>query len=252
MKHFFLAAFILFTTATLPSVAAADDDASRAQSLTATALAQVLMGYKAYQIGDLAGALQAWEPVADIAPHNVQFLLGQLVAEGVNAAADPSHAITILTEPAEHGHTNSQFLIGKLAESMGSPGDYKTAANWYLKAATSGMAQAQNNLGVLYANDKVSPPACVDDYVLGAKYWFGLAAAQGFADAQFNLGILYQRGKAEKADPVYALAWLVLAARQGHNQALVSLNTLEPHLTPVQLDETKTLLDSGILESTGG
>ncbi|MBT3397157.1 MAG: sel1 repeat family protein [Alphaproteobacteria bacterium] len=105
------------------------------------------------------------------------------------------------------------------------------------------MVQAQNNLGVLYANDLIAP----GEDGLGAKHWLGLAAAQGFADAQFNLGSLYERGALIEADPPRALAWFILAARQGHGGALTLADALQAILTPAQLSQVNTLLDSGTL-----
>ena len=83
MKRTFLAASLLFTAAAWPLAAVADDEAARARALTPNALAQVLAGYQAYQAGNAAGAIAAWQPVADVAPHNLQFQLGDLVARGM-------------------------------------------------------------------------------------------------------------------------------------------------------------------------
>jgi len=242
MKRTFLAASLLFTAAAWPLAAVADDEAARARALTPNALAQVLAGYQAYQAGNAAGAIAAWQPVADVATHNLQFQLGNLVARGMGTGADPALAMKILAEPAEHGHEGAQFLMGVLTESTGSP-DFVAAGDWYRKAATSGMAQAQNNLGVLYANGLVVP----GEDGLGAYHWLGLAAVQGLADAQFNLGSLYERGGLIEADRARALAWFILAARQGHGGALTLADALQAALTPAQLSQVNTLLDLGTL-----
>ena len=242
MKRTLLAASLSFTVAAWPLASAADDDAARARALTPAALAQVLEGYQAYQSGDAAGAIQAWLPVTDVAPHKVQFQLGDLIARGMGTGKDSALAMTILAESAEHGHEGAQFLIGVLTESAAAP-EFSAAGNWYRQAASTGMAQAQNNLGVLYANGLISP----GDDGLGAEYWLAMAAAQGFADGQFNLGSLYERGEATQADPVRALAWFTLAARQGHSGALTSADTLQARLTPAQLSQVNTLLNLGTL-----
>ena len=238
MKRTLFAASLCFSAAAWPLASAADDDAARARALNPLALAQVLAGYQAFKSGDAAMAIQAWQPVADVAPHQVQFHLATLIAD-----TDPGLAISILAAPAEKNHTDAQFLLGLLLESTGFPVDFAGAGNWYRKAAERGMSQAQNNLGVLYANGLIAP----GDDGFGAEHWLALAAGQGFADGQFNLASLYERGEAILADPVRALAWFILAARQGHGGALTLADALQAALTPAQLSQVNTLLDSGTL-----
>jgi TPR repeat protein len=238
MKRTLLAASLCFFAAAWPLAAAADDDAARARALNPDALAQVLAGYEAFQSGDANRAIQSWQPVADVAPHQVQFHLATLIA-----GTDPALAISILAAPAEKNHADAQFLLGLLLESTGSPIDFAAAGDWYRQAAASGIAQAQNNLGVLYANGLIAP----GDDGFGAEHWLVMAAAQGLADGQFNLASLYERGEAIPADPVRALAWFILAARQGHGGALTLADAMQAALTPAQLSQVNTLLDSGTL-----
>ena len=240
MKRILLAAS-LFGTVAWPMAAAADDDAERARALTPPALAMVLAGYEAFRAGDAAGAIQAWQPVAEVAPHQVQFHLADIIARGLGGDADPALAIGILAAPARNNHTDAQFLLGVLIETTGAPPDFAAAGDWYRKAGLSGMARAQNNLGILYANGHLEPGA--DG--LGAEHWLTLAAAQGFADAQFNLGALYQRAGLVAPDSVRALAWFILAARQGNAAARSLVEAMQADLTPAQLTAVNTLLDSG-------
>src|SRR5689334_6799617 len=54
---------------------------------------------------------------------------------------------------AEAGDANAQYNIGMLyARGQGVPQDYRQAAEWYRKAAEQGVAAAQYNLGVMCAN----------------------------------------------------------------------------------------------------
>jgi TPR repeat protein len=59
--------------------------------------------------------------------------------------------------------------------------DYAEAAKWFHLAAGQGRADAQSNLGVMYAEGDGVPP----DYVQ-AFMWFSLAAAQNHKDAIKN------------------------------------------------------------------
>ena len=57
--------------------------------------------------------------------------------------------------------------------STGKP-DYKTAAQWFRKAAEHGIADSQYNLGILYARG-----IGVEQNLAESYKWFSLAAAQG-------------------------------------------------------------------------
>ena len=75
-------------------------------------------------------------------------------------------------------------------------GDYATALHFWRPLAERGVAQAQNNLGLMYANGQGVPQ---DD--AEAVKWFRLAAEQGDvykqhkldADAQLQIGIKEDR-----------------------------------------------------------
>src|SRR3954468_412302 len=67
-----------------------------------------------------------------------------------------------------------------------SRGDYATALRLFRQLADQGRANAQYNLGVMYAKGRGVPENDVE-----AVKWFRLAADQGYAAAQFNLGAEY-------------------------------------------------------------
>src|SRR5262249_32953326 len=56
--------------------------------------------------------------------------------------------------------------------------NYKSAAQWFRKAADRGVSDSQFNLGILYARG-----IGVDQNLAESYKWFSLAAAQGDADA---------------------------------------------------------------------
>ena len=67
---------------------------------------------------------------------------------------------------------------------MGVPEDDAEAVKWYRKAAEQGLAQAQNNLGSMYARGEGVP----EDYVK-AHMWWSLAKAQGHEKAAKGLDV---------------------------------------------------------------
>jgi len=75
--------------------------------------------------------------------------------------------------------------------------------------AEAGDADAQYNLGFMYANGQGVP---LDD--AEAVRWYRLAADQGHAPAQANLGKMYAIGAGVQQDDAVAAQWLQLAADQ--------------------------------------
>ncbi|WP_127201837.1 tetratricopeptide repeat protein [Neisseria meningitidis] len=80
-----------------------------------------------------------------------------------------------------------------------------------LQAAEQGDADAQNNLGAMYAEGQ---GVRRDD--AEAVRWFRKAADQGLAQAQFNLGAMYYKGHGVRQDLVLAQEWLGKACQNGN------------------------------------
>jgi len=89
-------------------------------------------------------------------------------------------------------------------------GDSATALRLFRPLADQGKADAQYNLGFMYANGL----GVGKDFAEAAK-WYRLAADQGNAHAQFGLGIMYYDGRGVPEDDVEAAKWYRLAADQG-------------------------------------
>src|ERR1700689_1592024 len=73
---------------------------------------------------------------------------------------------------------------------QGVPQDYVAAANWYLKAAEQGYAEAQYHLGQMFAIGQGIPHNDAE-----AAKWYRKAAEQGIPLAQHNLGTMYVFGQ---------------------------------------------------------
>ncbi|CFA02661.1 sel1 repeat protein [Neisseria meningitidis] len=80
-----------------------------------------------------------------------------------------------------------------------------------LQAAEQGDADAQNNLGAMYAEGQ---GVRQDD--TEAVRWFRQAADQGLAQAQFNLGAMYYKGHGVRQDRALAQEWLGKAGQNGN------------------------------------
>jgi len=95
------------------------------------------------------------------------------------------------------------------------------AFKWMLKAANSGHAAAQNNIGLSYL------------HALGATKnektafsWFDKAAKQGLPYAQSELAMLYYEGRGVEKDTQKAYDWWLSAAKQEDEYAQFNLASL--------------------------
>ncbi|MDA0653850.1 MAG: hypothetical protein O2905_04815 [Proteobacteria bacterium] len=176
MKRSLLTAAILFALAAFP--ARADDDADRARVLSPAALAAVLEGYAAYQAGEHAAAVAAWEPVVRNAPHRAQYLYARIRADGAGSAPDPAAAAEALADAAAHGHAEGQYLLGL---ALWSAGDAESGIEWLHAAANQNWAEAHYALGQLFeAGDGVDqdPVEALVRYGLAIHFGHPLAIAR--------------------------------------------------------------------------
>ncbi|MCH8325869.1 MAG: sel1 repeat family protein, partial [Bacteroidetes bacterium] len=96
-------------------------------------------------------------------------------------------------------NTKAQFQLGYL---YNNGRDYQKSFYWFEKAAEQGVAAAQYNLGIIYA----------DGYGVlkdnkEAITWYKKAANQGYAKAQYDLGVLYSKGELVLKDYKEAITW---------------------------------------------
>ena len=106
--------------------------------------------------------------------------------------------------------------------------------------AELGIAGAQFNLGVMYANGR---GVLQDDFE--AVHWYRRAADQGLAGAQFNLGVMYANGRGVLQDYVQAHMWFNLGASRStgeeRERAVRSRDVIADELTPDDLSEAQRL-----------
>ncbi|MDE0391636.1 MAG: tetratricopeptide repeat protein [Rhodospirillales bacterium] len=109
-------------------------------------------GQSAYERGDIAAALEAWQPLAEAGDARAQAALGSLYIHGNGVAVDYAEALRWTRKAAEQGDVTGQFNMGTIyAGGLGVERDYGTAADWFARAAEQDDAASRFNLGVLYA-----------------------------------------------------------------------------------------------------
>ena len=116
---------------------------------------------------------------------------------------------------AEQGDAEAQFNLGFMyANGEGIPQDDAEAVRWFRLAAEQGHAEGQHSLGAMYYRGR----GVREDDAEAAR-WYRLAADQGNAEAQLALGVMYATGAGVLKDDAEAARWVRLAAEQGDANA---------------------------------
>ncbi|MBN8938848.1 MAG: SEL1-like repeat protein [Rhizobiales bacterium] len=121
-----------------------------------------------------------YQRAADAGLAPAQYRLGSLYEKGTGVARDLPRARGLYEKAAEAGNGKAMhnlavmFAQGALSERP----DYRTAAQWFRRAADFGVADSQFNLGILYARG-----LGVDQSLAESYKWFALAALGGDQDA---------------------------------------------------------------------
>jgi len=112
--------------------------------------------------------------------------------EGHDIPKDPDKSLELLTEDAETGRPESQYLLAKALLDINTgenKPDYESAAIWCRKAADQGYLKAQTLLGQMYRSATGVP----QDYRQALKL-LTAAAGRGDGQAEAYLGYMNLRG----------------------------------------------------------
>lgn len=135
---------------------------------------------------------------------------------------DYGRAFKEFKKMAEKGFAEAQNNLGAMyADGRGVSRDLTEAVKWYRKAAEQGSAVAQKNLAYMYINGLGLPKDPVE-----AERWYRRAAEQGNAFAQNNLGAIYANGLGVAENPAEAEKWFRKAVEQGLPEAQNNLRNL--------------------------
>ena len=159
-----------------------------------------------------------WLPEAQNGNPEAQYKLAHLYIGGFYSTneglmKDLQEAEKWLLRAAEHGHADAQYDLG-IIYAQGPLKDPEKAIKWLTVAAEKGRPEAQYNLGYMYATG-----AGVGVDFGSAETWIRKSAMQGFPQAQFMLGGMYYEGKGVTQDATEAYAWWTLARDDGYSDA---------------------------------
>lgn len=167
----------------------------------------------------------------ELSPEEKSALLNQIMPSAANEPT-PEEKFLKLRKDAESGDAKAQNALGVMyytGEAISKDASGKTLSNdpekaaaWFHRSAAQGYADAQFNLGLLYANGEGVPkdPA-------KAVELFQKAADQDNADAQNNLGVMYYSGEGVPRDTAKAAEWFKKAAAHGNADAQANLDAMK-------------------------
>lgn len=135
---------------------------------------------------------------------------------------DLKDAVEWIRRAAESGYADAQCELGHaFEEGRGLPKNVAEAARWYRKAADQGNASAQTAIGRL---TELGEGAVAN--LTEALGWYRKAAEQGHAEGQYRLAQLHAKGAAGQQHFAEAANWYRRSAEQGYAAAQVALGSL--------------------------
>ena len=193
-----------------------------ASALAADLQADFQTGLDAYNKGDYATALKAWQPLAQQGDANAEYNLGLLYARGQGVPQDYKQAAAWYEKAAQQDVPAAEYNLGVMyANGQGVPANPQEASKWFLKAAQKGVGEAVAGLATVYSEGE----GAFRNYAEAEKY-YRQAAEAGVASAAFNLGVMYDVGQGVQQSYSEALKWYHQAADAGYASAMTNIAIL--------------------------
>jgi TPR repeat protein len=188
--------------------------------------AQFQLGRAYAANGQLAEAIAAYRKAIDKGSSAAMVELGILYAAGSGVDKDEAQARALFERAAAAGNPRGVTRLTALSSGGGGgggpPTDPAQARAMLAKAAEANSAEAQYQLGVMYAEGTGGPK---DD--VAARAMFEKAAAQGHAEALDWLGSFVLSGRGGPQDTSAAKGYYEKAAALGNEDAKAALKRLE-------------------------
>jgi len=182
-------------------------------SFNGLATAQAPTSYEsalsAFDSGDYANALIFGKLAGVGGDAEAQVMVGHILANGLDGAADKNDAVSWYLKAATSGNTDAMVGLGELALNSHGGLSASDAVNWLTQAANKGRADAMRALADIYLQGKGTAP----DQAKG-RDWLVKASSYGDASAAHKLGDQYF-----ETDPNKALIWYEKAAAGGDAKA---------------------------------
>ena len=149
------------------------------------------------------------------------------------AAGSPQNQQTAATQPAANTPQAAVEAVRR--------GDFAEAYCLWRPLAEQGDAEAQFQLGWLYANGqglRQNPTTAAD--------WWERAAHAGHPDADLAIAQAYQKGRGRNKDLKEAVHWMLVASRNGNDEAQAIVRTMAGKgVEPAVAEVARLLRDGG-------
>ena len=132
---------------------------------------------------------------------------------------EPVAAAQWMLRSAQLGHADAQTILGQwLLDGHGLARNPLDALAWFLKAATQGQAMGMNMAGRCFENGW---GAEADTFI--AANWYRQAAGKGLDAGMYNYANLLVTGQGVKQDLAEALQWYRKASALGHAKSMTKI-----------------------------
>lgn len=182
---------------------------------------------------DPKAALAAYEKGKDVEQVDCTIRAAEFYIEGKGTEKDVERGTRLLETAAKAGSAQAHLRLA-ISVFAGEKPDLAKGYGHLVSAASGGIVEAQNELGLLYLSGKMGgadAPAAVA--------WFTRAAQGGYAPSQNNLATLFERGAGVQQNLQNAGQLYALAAQQGHSAATFALARLHAQGAGIQKDLSK-------------
>jgi TPR repeat protein len=176
--------------------------------------------------GQMAEAIAAYRKAADKGSTAAMVELGTLYAAGNGVAKDETQARALFQRAADAHNPRAVVSLAALGTASGQPLDPTQKRAMLKSAAEASSADAQFQLGLMYANGIGGPQ---DD--VAARLWFEKAAAQNNPEALDWMGSFAASGRGGPRDIKAAKGYYERAAALGNEDAKAELKRLDCSVT---------------------
>ena len=175
-------------------------------------------GLVAYSEGNYSAAVSLFKQAVKAGEAGADHMLMRLYSEGKGVEKDKVQAFQWSLRAAESGIMQAQFQVAeRYANGDGTPVNPKAAYKWYRAAAKQGHHVAYFRLAQMFEKG-VGVKADTDEakrlYVIAASD-FDVYAQKGDANSQTTLASMYEKGEGVHRNIQLALKWYQKAALQG-------------------------------------
>jgi len=182
-----------------------------------------------YQLGrayaankQAAEAVSAYRKAADKGSTSAMVELGVMLGTGSGVAKDEAQARKLFERAAEAGNPRGVTNLAALPNTGGAPTDAAKSRAMLMRAAEKNSAEAQFQLGLMFA-DGIGGPQ--DD--VAARALFEKAAAQDHPGALERMGEFAQSGRGGPQDATAAKTYYEKAAALGNEDAKDALKRIQ-------------------------